>query len=62
MPENLTEPVPLLPPTDRPAIEDPLLLQELAAEKRAGVVRLWWLAAWVAGPMSPGPCHAVWTW
>lgn len=49
MAENLTEPVPLVPPTDRPAMADPLLVQELVAAKRAGVVRLSWLAAWVVG-------------
>jgi hypothetical protein len=39
----------MVPPTDRPAMEDPLLIQELAAEKRAGVVRLVWVAVWVVG-------------
>jgi hypothetical protein len=49
MPENSTEPLPMVPPTDRPAMEDPLLIQELAAEKRAGVVLLMWVAACVVG-------------
>nr|CTQ89683.1 hypothetical protein [Kibdelosporangium sp. MJ126-NF4] len=37
------------PPTDRPAVEDPLLIQELAAKKRAGLVWLVWVAVWVVG-------------
>jgi hypothetical protein len=39
----------VVPPTDRPAVEDPLLIQEFAAEKRAGVMRLVWVAMWVVG-------------
>ncbi|ONI87048.1 hypothetical protein ALI144C_10475 [Actinosynnema sp. ALI-1.44] len=42
----------MVPPTDRPAVEEPLLVQELAVEKRAGAVALVWQAVWVVGVIA----------